>query len=327
MTRKSSLRGVAAALLLALGAVGCGGDDGGSRPAAHGGGPRIVVSTSILGDVVANLVGDLAEVETVMPRATSPHDFQASAQQVAAMRRADALVVNGGGFEAGLVETIEGVMAEGVPTFIAIDAVEPLGAPEGDRHAHADDADDHAAGAGGGVDPHFFTDPSRVRAAAVALVDFLATELPGMDAGGLRSQAQDYLDELAALDAEVEEVVSVVPAADRKLVTNHEVFGYFAERYGFEVVGAVIPSTSTQAEASAAELAELAELVRAEDVEAIFADTSSPSRLADALSAEVGDVAVVELFSESLGPEGSEAATYLDLMRTDARRIADALSP
>jgi zinc/manganese transport system substrate-binding protein len=110
-------------------------------------------------------------------------------------------------------------------------------------------------------------------------------------------------------------------------VTNHEVFGYFADRYGFEIVGAVIPSLTTNAEASAADLAELADVVSAERVPAIFAEATRSTQLADTLAQAVGgDVEVVELFTESLGAPGSGAETYMGMMRTNADLVADALS-
>ncbi len=110
------------------------------------------------------------------------------------------------------------------------------------------------------------------------------------------------------------------------LVTNHEVFGYFADRYGFEVLGTVIPSLSTLSEPSAQELADLADAVAAAGVPAVFAEASSPTALAEALAAEGTDVAVVELFSESLAGPGSGAATYVEMVRTNAQRIAAALA-
>ena len=110
------------------------------------------------------------------------------------------------------------------------------------------------------------------------------------------------------------------------LVTNHEVFGYFAGRYGFEVVGAVIPSGSTTDGVSAAELDDLAKVIEAEGVPAIFSDTSSSDELIEVLSGEVGDVAVVELYSESLGEPGSEGATYIGMVRTNAERMSSALA-
>jgi zinc/manganese transport system substrate-binding protein len=296
-----------AVTLLALALAACGDDDGAAS--ASGDRPHVVVTTNVLGDVASDLVGDEATVEVIMPPDVAPHEFQASAEQVAAMRDADVLITNGAGFEEGLTETIEAAEQDGVPTFAAIDAVDTLQL-EGD----------------GGTDPHFFTDPARMAAAAQGIADFLVDEVPGLDTPAFARQAEATIDELHALDAEVERTLSVVPGNRRTLVTNHEVFGYFADRYGFDVVGAVIPAGTTQAEPSAEQLDELAHAIREERVPAIFAETSSPTRLADALADEVGDVDVVELFSESLGDEGSGGETYAAMMRTNAGRIADALS-
>jgi zinc/manganese transport system substrate-binding protein len=293
--------------LLAPGLAACG-DDGGAA-VASGGGPRVVVTTHLLGDVVADLVGDQADVEVIMPPGAAPHEFQASPRQVASIREADALVSNGAGFEEGLGDPIDAAEEDGVPTFAAIDAVDTLQL-EG----------------GGATDPHFFTDPARMATAAQAIGDFLVDEVPALDTPAFARQVRATVDELHALDAEVERTLSAVPADRRTLVTNHEVFGYFADRYGFDVVGAVIPAGTTQAEPSAEQLAELADTIEERGVPAIFVETSSPTRLADALAEEVGDVDVVELFSESLGDEGSGGETYAAMMRTNATRIADALA-
>ncbi len=163
--------------------------------------------------------------------------------------------------------------------------------------------------------------------AAQALADVLADEVPALDTDEFRDRAAAYVTELQELDGEVEATLAAVPAERRKLVTNHDVFGYFADRYGFEVVGAVIPATTTQAAPSAGEIDELAAIITAEGVPAIFADTSSPEGLADTLADEVGDIEVVELFSESLGDEGSGADTYAGMVRTNATRITEALAP
>jgi zinc/manganese transport system substrate-binding protein len=293
--------------LLAPGLAACG-DDGGAA-VASGGGPRVVVTTNVLGDVVADLVGDQADVEVIMPPGAAPHEFQASPRQVASIREADALVSNGAGFEEGLGDPIDAAEEDGVPTFATIDAVDTLQL-EGS----------------GGTDPHFFTDPARMATAAQAIGDFLVDEVPTLDTPAFARQVRATVDELHALDAEVERTLSAVPADRRTLVTNHEVFGYFADRYGFDVVGAVIPAGTTQAEPSAEQLAELADTIEERGVPAIFVETSSPTRLADALAEEVGDVDVVELFSESLGDEGSGGETYAAMMRTNATRIADALA-
>ena len=330
MRRHPVFAAAIAAVLLAAACGDTGSDAGGS--AGTGDGATIAVTTTVLGDVVANLVGDEATVDVVMPANADPHEFQPSARQAVALRDADVLVVNGAGFEAGLDDTVDAAEDDGVVVFTAIDHVDTLATGEqGDVHAeeegetddHAEeDADDH-----GDVDPHFFTDPSRMAEAAEALVDVLAAEVSDLDTTAFRDRAAAYVDELRALDGEVETILAPVPEDRRTLVTNHDVFAYFADRYGFEVVGAVIPSATTEAAPSAGELDDLAATIAAHDVPAIFADTSSPAELADTLAGDVGDIAVVELFSESLGDAGTEAGTYAGMVRTNATRIADALAP
>jgi zinc/manganese transport system substrate-binding protein len=333
--RRSPIIAIAAVPLLVLPA--CGGDDG-SAGASGDDRPQVAVTTNVLGDVVGDLVGDLADVEVIMPPGSSPHDFQASPQQAAAMRGADVLITNGAGFEEGLHESIEAAEEDGVPTFAAIDAVETLQLDESvEEAAHASEGeegedDGHAEEEGTdheeGTDPHFFTDPARMATAAQAIADSLVDEVPALDTDAFADQVDAVVEGLQTLDRQVDELLAAVPPERRTLVTNHEVFGYFAERYGFEVVGAVIPEGTTQAEPSAAELDALATTIEERSVPAIFVETSSPARLADALASEVQgiDVEVVELFTESLGGEGSGGETYADMMRTNAERIIAALT-
>ncbi len=318
------LVGLAGLVLAACGdeddaAVGSGDTSGSDRP-------TVVVTTTILGDVVEQVVGDQADVVTVMPIGADPHTFQASAQQAAEMRDADVLVVNGGGFEEGLVDVIDTATDDGAVTFEALSAVESLeyGAAAHD-HADEEHADEHDHDHDGD-DPHFFTDPVRMAQVVESLSEFLVEHVDGVDAPALESSADAYVAELEALDAEVRGLVEEIAEDDRVLVTNHEVFGYFADRYGFEVVGTVIPSGSTGDGASAGALAELAEIVEQEGVAAIFADVTASNDLANTLADEAGGVAVVELFTESLGQPDSDGATYLDMVRTNAQRIVDGLT-
>ena len=327
------------AFALALVASACGGevDVGVAGQTLDADAPTVAVTTNILGDVVENLVGDQMNVEVIMPVGADPHDFQASAQQVAAMGDADVLITNGAAFEEGLLDVIETAEDDGALVYEAIAAVTTLEFAEGDSHEHEDeehedeehedeeheDEDEH--GHEDGVDPHFFTDPARVALAVDGIADFLAENVEGIDTEALATAADDYVGELVALDSEVEETLSSIDAGDRILITNHEVFGYFADRYDFEVVGTVIPATSTGDGVSAQELAELAEVIEHEGVSAIFADTSSSNELADTLAAEVGEVTVIDLFTESLGAADSDGATYVDMVRANADRIVSAL--
>ncbi len=270
-----------------------------------------MVTTTILGDVVEQLVGEAADVEVVMPSNADPHDFAASAQQAASMREADALVVNGLGFEEGLLDTVDGAEDDGVRVITAADAIEPIALSE--AGATPDD-------------PHFFTDPARMRDAAELIAEQLVETIPSLDTAAMDVRVAAYLTALDALDAEVEGLLAGIPTQDRVLVTNHEVFGYFADRYHFDVLGVIVPGGSTLAEPSAADLAELARQIDEQGVPAIFAETSSRTRLADALAAEGTDVEVVALYSESLGEPGSPGDTYIGMLRTDAARIAVALT-
>ena len=332
---------LAIALLAIFGlvAAACGDDDDTSVGTAPADAPTVVVTTNILGDVVTNLVGDQLNVETIMPVGADPHDFQPSAQQVATIGEAAVLITNGAAFEEGLLDVIESAEGDGVPVFEAIGAVGTIEfgegghdhdeheddhdeEHEGEDHADEDDHDDHEHD---GDDPHFFTDPARMALAADGIADFLIATVDGIDADALRATADDYIAELEAVDADVASILQALPDSQRVLITNHEVFGYFADRYDFEVVGTVIPGGSTLDGTSAQTIAELAEVIEDEGVAAIFSDTSSSDELAQTLAGEVGDVQVVELFTESLGDQDSEGATYLEMVRSNAERIAEAL--
>lgn len=274
--------------------------------------PRVAVSTNILGDVVAELVGDQAEVMTLMKPDADPHSFQVSAQEAARLRSADLVVSNGLGLEEGLQRHLDAAAADGVRTFVAGDVVEVL---------------DHASGdAAGTPDPHLWTDPARMLDVVDALQPVLAG-LDGVDPEQVAARTAAYRGRLEALDAEMVAAFGAIPPERRALVTNHHVFGYLAQRFDFRVVGAVVPSGTTLAAPSSSDLAELVTAVRDAGVPVVFAESSSPDRLARALAREAGvQVRVVELFTESLTAADGGAPTYLAMMRANTGRIADGLS-
>ncbi|PJJ70554.1 zinc/manganese transport system substrate-binding protein [Diaminobutyricimonas aerilata] len=295
------------ALLIAIGVaaglVGC--------DAVTQGGPRIVATTNILGDVAQNVVGDAVEVVTLMPPGADPHSFEISAQEAAMLRDADLIISNGLGLEEGVQHHVDAAVEDGVPTFVAGDHVSVL-------EFATDDAS--------GPDPHFWTDPARVTELLGPLADAIAEHVPGVDAVALAESAEVYAAQVAELDADLEAAFAALPSERRRLVTNHHVFGYLAERYDFEVIGAVLPSGTTLAAPSASDLEELASAIRDAGVPAIFADSSQPARVAEVLAEEAGvEVEIVSLFTESLSGAGEGAETYLEMMRTNGERIASAL--
>jgi len=314
--------------VLALAATACSSSDGSTDTASSGasapGEVTIVATTSILGDVVANVVGDLATVEVLMPAGTDPHDFEPSAQQAAELRNADLIVVNGLMLEEGLLEPIETAEADGVPVLEVAPAVDPLPA-EGKDHSDEAGHSEEEGHSHGDEDPHVWQDPLRMAAAAGIIADAVA-EATGLDAATLDAQAAAYAAELEALDAELVAAYGAIPAECRKLVTDHDAFGYLADRYEFEIVGTIIPTGAELAEPSAAELTALADAITDENVSAIFSESIFPPALAEALEREVGgDVVLVTLYSDSLGDPGSGADTYITMMQTNAERITGAL--
>ncbi len=273
-------------------------------------GITVIATTSVLGDIAANVVGDSGTVTTLIPLGASPHEYEASAQQAAAIQRADLVIANGLGLEEGLGDVLESARSDGSNILEIAPRVDPIPFSDGDE--------------GGGDDPHFWLDPQRDADAA----QIIATELAALDpAIDWSSNAEAYGAELAKTDEQIQEILSSIPEANRKLVTNHHSFGYFAQRYGFEVIGVVIPGGSTLAEPSSAELSALVAKVEQSGVRAIFGETTESETIATALASELGStVEIVELYTGSLGEPGSGADTLPGLLITNANRIAGALS-
>ncbi|GAB3810738.1 zinc ABC transporter substrate-binding protein AztC [Tessaracoccus terricola] len=273
--------------------------------------PVVYVTTNILGDVVEQVVGDQADVVTLMRPNSDPHSFEISAQQADAMGRAALVVSNGVGLEEGLQQHLDRVRDDGVTVFAAGDHVTLL---------------PYTGEAAGSDDPHFWTDPGRMRQVVEALQGELAA-VDGIDSEALVAGTNSYLAQLDELEREMEASFGRIPEGQKALVTNHHVFGYLAERFGFRLVGAAIPGGTTLAAPSAADLKELAEAIESAGVPAIFAESSQPDRLMQVLASEVGlEVEVVELFTESLTEPDGEAGTYLSMMRANTERITAALS-
>lgn len=273
-------------------------------------GVTVVATTSVWADVASRIVADDGTVDVVIPAGADAHDYQPSTRQISDLQTADLVVANGLGLEAGLADALRSSIADGANVVELGPALGPL--------PFADEAgQDH------GPDPHVWFDPLRVAEGARLIADRLETIDPSVD---WQQRADAYEHELLAADGEIADTLAGVPDADRKLVTNHDALGYFADRYGFEVVGVVIPGGSTLADPSSSDLADLVATIRVSGVKAIFSEASHPARLAEAVAAEVGtDVAVIELFTESVGEPGSGVESLIEMLLTNARRVAGGL--
>lgn len=350
----SKLQTVGGLVFLALFLIaGCGSQESAADEAAAIERPVVVATTTILGDVLSNLAARQFDVVTIMPPGTDPHLFQPSAQDIAAIESASAVIANGALFEEGLLDALNAAEDDGALVFEAITAVDQLEASgsthdhedghdddhhvddedhdehaddaHGDEDEHGDDGEHDAHGNEGALDPHFFTDPARMAVAVNGIADFLIANVDTLNAEKLTAAAEEYIEVLTALDREVETTLASIPESGRVLITNHQVFSYFADRYDFEVIGTVIPVGSTDDGVSGRRLVELSELLESEGVSVVFADISSSDELAQTLANEVGDVAVVKLYTESLGEPGSSGATYVEMIRNNALEIASGL--
>ncbi|MYH76161.1 MAG: zinc ABC transporter substrate-binding protein, partial [Acidimicrobiaceae bacterium] len=194
-----------------------------------------------------------------------------------------------------------------------------------DHDEHDDEGHGHHDHAHGAEDPHVWFDPHRVAEALPVLAQAL-TAHAGLDPAAVEACMNSYRAELEAVDAEIAAKVAQLPPESRKLVTNHDAFAYYAARYGFEVIGTVIPSLSSMAEANPAGLEELAEIIEHEGIRAIFAETQHSGDDIEALADRIGGVEVVTLYTGSLGPPGSGAETYTGYLRTNTDLIVDSLN-
>ncbi|MFI6869343.1 zinc ABC transporter substrate-binding protein AztC [Nocardia sp. NPDC050406] len=271
---------------------------------------EIVVTTNILGDLTQEIVGDAAKVTVLMPPGADPHQFAISAQQAARIDRAALVIHNGLGLEEGVQRHVFAAESSGIPTLSIADQLDPISYKGSDR-----------------PDPHFWTDPARARRAA-ELIGNRVLALDGIDAEAVRANTTRYLSELNDLDTWMTSRFATLAPEQRRLVTNHHVFGYLAQRFGLEVIGTIIPSGTALASPSASDLAGLATTVRDAGVRTIFADSSQPDRLARVLAEQAGvAVRVVALHTESLTAAGGGAATYLEMMRANTDAIVTGLAP
>ena len=263
----------------------------------------VVATTTQMQDLVRNVGGRRVHVVGILRPNVDPHDFEPTPSTAVALGNAKLVVESGVGLDAWADELVASA-AEGTPVFVASaglpirqgDSAEPAG------------------------DPHWWHDPTLFERAATALGRRLGQVDPSQRRTYARN-ASNYVARIRVMDAANRRLIATVPAADRKLVTNHDAFGYFAAHYGITVVGSVIPSLSTSAEPSARSLAALIERIRAQHVRAIFTESSLNPSLERQIAAEAGVRVYANLFGDTLGPAGSPGATYIGMERWNMRAM------
>ena len=272
--------------------------------------PRVLAVETFLADMAQNVAGDRLKVDALMPIGLDPHAFQPTPMDVAKIANSQVLIINGDGFETWLDETLKNAGGER----LLVEAAAGLQSRKPTEGEIVDDAQD----------PHFWLDPLSVITYVENIRDGLIRADPtGKDVYSQNAEA--YIASLKELDGWIRTQVEQIPAERRLLVTNHESFGYFADRYGFKIVGTVLPSISSGAAPSAEQLAALIDKVRVSGVRAIFLEIGADRRLADQIAEETGVKVVTGLYTHSVTEPGGDAPSYLSMMKYNTTLIVDAL--
>lgn len=270
--------------------------------------PKVIAMESFLADIAQNVAGDHLVVQSLIPLGLDLHAFEPTPQDLAKIEESQVLILNGCGLEEWFNNLLPSV-SPGKMIIEACDGLTPRQTTNNDRHD---------------IDPHFWLDPNHV----IHYVENIRDGLSSIDPAGAERytySANQTIQSLRDLDAWITTQVSQISIERRLLVTNHESLGYFADRYGFQVVGAIIPSVTTGATPTAQELAQLTEVIHRLNVKAIFLEVGANPQLADQIASETGIHVVSDLYSHSLSSKDGPAPTYLDMMRYNTQIIVDAL--
>ena len=295
-------------VLAAVLAAGCSSEQpaGSAEGTAKGRVLQVVATTTQVADFATNVGGDRVRVTSLFKPNVDPHDYEPSPADIDTIARADLVLENGAGLESWLHDT---VTSSG------------FGGPVVDTSQGV-----RLRQVGGEPDPHIWQNPRNAQVMAANIERALAKAEPA-DAGVFQANLDAYTKQLHALDAEVQRQIDGL--ANKKLVTNHDAFGYYIDRYGLQFVGSIIPSFDTSAELSGRDIRDLVAKIKATKVKAVFSETSLPPKTAETIASE-GGVKVVEgedaLYGDSLGPAGSDGDTYLKMVRHNTRTIVNNLS-
>jgi ABC-type Zn uptake system ZnuABC Zn-binding protein ZnuA len=309
--------GLVLIISLALGLAACRPQANAQPPADTTGKLNVLATESFLADLTRNVAGERAVVDALIPLGLDPHAFEPTPRDVGRITESEVLILNGAGFEEWLDETISN--AGGRRLLVEASSGLTPRTPQPNEAAHAP-GDEHA----GEVDAHFWFDPLLT----IRYVENIRDGLIQADPDGAEiytANAQAYIDSLNELDAWTTQQIAQIPPERRLLVTNHESFGYFADRYGLQIVGAVLPSVSTSASPSAKQMSELIEKIRSSGASAIFLETGANPELAQQISQETGAQIVTGLFTHSLSEPDGPASNYLEMMRYNTGLIVSAL--
>ena len=279
-----------------------------SSPNASPKGIKILATESFLGDIAQNVAGSRIKIDTLLPVTVDPHEYQPTPSDMIKIANSQVMIVNGLGYETWLQKTLDNTGGKG-QVIIATKGLTPRSDPTGE----------HTDG-----DPHMWMNPLNV----IQYVQNIRDGLSQADPAGKELYARNadtYITKLKDLDQWIKTQVTQLPSNKRQLVTNHDALGYFSNAYGFTVVGAVIPSVTTEASPSAQQMAGLIDTIKNSGAPAIFLDIGENQSLARQIAAETGVKVVTDLYVETISAPDGPAPTYIDMIKHDVTQIIQAL--
>lgn len=289
----------------------------------------VIATYSILGDMVQNVGGELIDLKVLVGPDGDAHAYEPVPADSASLLQAKVLFENGLEFETWLDDLYTASGSQAVRAVVS-EGITPLKAPEEGEHGHAEGESHSASEAGqeehdhGEFDPHIWHSVANSEIMVANIAKALSAADP-TNATIYQANAATYTTQLKELDAFIKQEVATLPAERRKIVTTHDTFGYFAQDYGFEIVGTALGITTETADPSAAQIADLVTDIKATGVPAIFAENIANSTVMETIAKEAGVKLVPELYTDALGPQGSEGETYIKMMRFNTTTMVTAL--
>lgn len=276
---------------------------------------KVLATESFIADIAQNIAGKRLEVEALVPIGMDPHSFEPSPQDIAKIADCSILIENGAGLESWMQRTLSNAGG----AYLLVEASRGLASrtiQPGEGSASGGQAE--------AVDPHFWLDPINVITYAENIRDGLIQVDPAGKEDYIQNAAS-YISQLRSLDQWVTQQVDQVPSNQRLLVTNHEEFGYFADRYNFKIIGTINQSFSSESSPSAQQIAQLIDQIRASQARAIFLETGANQQLANQVAKDTGIKVITGLITHSLTNSDGDAPDYIAMIKYDTRIIVDAL--
>jgi manganese/iron transport system substrate-binding protein len=276
----------------------------------------VIATTNIVGDVIANIGGEWIDLQVLIPAGSDPHAYEPAPGDLSAIAEADVVFINGFGLEESMMDLLANATGPIISLSEGLEgrnfSAEELGRISAEDEIQV-----------GQLDPHVWFDPQSIEYWVVRIRETFG-RLDPEHARSYTGNSVNYLDLLRELDGWIEGTIADLPKDKRLLVTDHLVFGYFADKYGFEMVGAIVPAPSTLAEPSARDLAKLEDQIIALGVKAVFIGSATNPSLARSITADTG-AQMIQMYTGSLGPPGTSADNYVGFMRYNVTAIVDSL--